>query len=69
MEMTVHDILTIYGPLGMGWAAALYLLRRLQVAHDLHVKELRDVVSRNTEAMTLLAERFNSITARLVGHD
>ena len=34
MEDLLVKFATIYGPLGLGWVAALYLVRRLQVVQD-----------------------------------
>lgn len=34
MEDVLVKFATIYGPLGLGWLAALYLIRRLQDVQD-----------------------------------
>lgn len=34
MDEAVIKIVTVYGPLGLGWIAALYLVRRLQDVQD-----------------------------------
>ena len=34
MEEALFKILAIYGPLGLGWVAAWYLLNRLQALQD-----------------------------------
>ena len=34
MDDAVIKIVTVYGPLGLGWIAALYLVRRLQEVQD-----------------------------------
>ena len=48
--------LTVYGPLGLGWVAAIFLFARLTKTHDLVIKALTD----NTRAITLLAERIRT---------
>lgn len=34
MDDAVVKIVTVYGPLGLGWIAALYLVKRLQEVQD-----------------------------------
>ena len=55
MESVVHDLLTIYGPLGLGWIIAAYLfIRNASLAN-----KLTELIKENTRDITILAERID----------
>lgn len=61
MDFPFKELVTIYGPLGLGWPIALWLLIRLLKVMELHrndVLKIVDTINQLRTAMTVLAERM-----------
>ncbi|MDE1174509.1 MAG: hypothetical protein PW790_12690 [Parvibaculaceae bacterium] len=64
MPDAIIEVLSLYGPLAMGWVC--WFIVDSRAAKDAHEREARllDTVQNNTIAMTTLAERVNVLTSR-----
>lgn len=52
--MSFEKLVTVYGPIGLGWPLFIWCLVRLIKTNE----ELTKIVENNTKALTLLAERI-----------
>jgi hypothetical protein len=69
MEVTLTEVLTLYGPLGLlsavGMLAAVYLYRDKKAAETRHREEMNAMVAREIERSTTIIDRYHAFADKL----